>query len=90
MAKQIVPEGQGVTQKHAGITPPSKIDLFSGKHTASLIVGSLFVIVLICFIIFLLTTKDIEKQINTVIISGFFSLLSLLAGFFAGSKSKNE
>ncbi len=90
MAKQINTQDNGVTEKNTGITPPSKIDLFSGKHTSSLIVGSLFTIALICFIIFLCTIKEIDQQITILIISGFFSLLSLLAGFFAGSKSKND
>lgn len=90
MAKTIVPQGQGITEKNSGITPPSKLDLFSGKHTSSLIVGTLFVIALFCFIIYIKSISAADKEINTLIISGFFSLLSLLAGFFAGSKSKHE
>ncbi len=58
----------------------SRVDLFSGKHTASLIVGALFVIVFIGFIIYVVS-KD--EQDNSIV-NGFFSLLSLLAGFFAG------
>jgi len=90
MDKLIEPQGQGITQKNTGITTPSKVDLFSGKHTSSLIVAALFVVAFLGFVIFLCNIKDIDKQVNILIISGFFSLLSLLAGFFAGSKARNE
>jgi hypothetical protein len=78
----------GITERNTGLTPLSKVDSFSGTHTTSIIVASLFVLAFIGFVIFLCTIKQIDQQMTTLIISGFFSLLSLLAGFFAGSKSK--
>lgn len=61
-----------------GHVPISKIDLFSGRHTVSLIVAALFVIVLIVFSLCLLLNHSLESSI----ITGFFTLLSSLAGFF--------
>lgn len=66
----------------SGETPNSRLDSLSGQHTSSIIVGILFIVVFIGFTIYLCTKEKYEN----VIISGFFSLLSLLGGFFAGSQ----
>ncbi|HAT3994259.1 TPA: hypothetical protein I9Y78_003640 [Elizabethkingia anophelis] len=68
----------------SGDSPSSKIDLFSGKHTTSLIVAALFLIVFIGLIIYLILKDNYEN----IILNGMFSLLSLLGGFFAGSNMK--
>jgi hypothetical protein len=90
MAKQVNQGTEGITEKNAGIPSLSKIDQFSGRYTPSLIVGTLFTVVIICFIIFIISIKSLDQQIIILITSGFFSLLSLLAGFFVGTKLKNE
>ena len=69
-----------------GETPHSKLDLFSGKHTTSIIVAILFLVTLICFVI-LYCAKD---KLPDNIITGLFGLLGVLAGFFAGSNIKKE
>lgn len=73
------------TQGHiSGESPSSKIDLFSGKHTSSLVVAILFIVVFIGLITYLVFREKYEN----IVINGFFSLLSLLAGFFAGSNAR--
>ncbi|RUT79112.1 hypothetical protein [Ancylomarina longa] len=66
----------------AGEPAKSKVDLFSGEHTTSLIVGVLFIIVFIGLIIYV----SVKTSYVNLILNGFFSLLSLLGGFFAGSQ----
>ncbi len=66
----------------AGEPAESKVDLFSGKHTTSLIVAFLFCIVLVGLIIYIIAKENYES----LILNGFFSLLSLLGGFFVGSQ----
>ena len=60
----------------------SKVDLFSGEHTTSLIVGLLFLIVFIGLIIYI----SLKENSESIVLNGLFSLLSLLGGFFAGSQ----
>jgi len=74
-------------KKFSGESGKSKVDLFSGEHTTSLIVGFLFLIVLILFVCLLIWVNIID---NSVIVTGFFSLLSLLGGFFAGAQMNKK
>jgi hypothetical protein len=79
--------GEPQSAKVTGQPTQSKVDLFSGDHTAGLIVAILFVIVLIGFVIYV----SLKDDYNNLILNGFFSLLSLLGGFFAGSNiNKNK
>ena len=71
-----------LTKSVSGESAPSTVDLFSGKHTTSIIVAILFIAVLIAFAVYLIWGKPYE---NTII-TGFFSVLSLLGGFFAGTQ----
>lgn len=72
---------QSVTSSNS---PNSKIDLLSGKHTNSLLVAILFVVVFVGLIVYLCVKDNYEN----IILTGIFSLLSLLGGFFAGSNMK--
>jgi len=65
---------------------PSKVDVFSGKHTTSLIVATMFVLTLILFVLI----YCIKDNVSEIVITGFFSLLSLLAGYYAGTTSNNK
>ena len=65
---------------------PSKVDIFTGKHTTGIIVAILFVLVLISFILI----YCIKDTVSENVITGHFSLLSLLAGFYAGSSSSKN
>lgn len=60
----------------SGDSPSSKIDLFSGKHTTSLIVAALFLIVFIGLIIYLILKDNYEN----IILNGMFSF-KLIRGF---------
>ena len=66
----------------AGEPTKSKVDLFSGEHTTSLIVALLFLIVFIGLIIYI----SVKEKSESIVLNGLFSLLSLLGGFFAGSQ----
>ena len=77
-------DDKGTTVKNAGETSQkSKIDSLSGNHTTSIIVAVLFLIVFIGLVIIIILKDNID---SSQIITGIFSLLSLLAGFFAGSQ----
>ncbi len=69
-----------------GDTPLSKLDLFSGKHTTSIVVAVLFLVTLICFVILYCAKQTLPDNI----ITGLFGLLGVLAGFFAGANIKTE
>ena len=77
-------EKKVLTNKNIKKHPESRIDLFSGKHTTSLIVAVLFLAVFIGFMIYLCIARPYEN----LILSGLFALLNLLGGFFAGIKTK--
>lgn len=68
---------------------PSKFDLFSGKHTTALIVGTLYIVTLIAFIIFICLNANKNLPIE-MIITGFFTIMSGLIGFFAGTTYKRD
>lgn len=61
--------------------PPSKIDLLSGKHTTSIIVGMVFLVTLIGLIIIVCIRKDVPESLTT----GLIGILGVLAGFFVRS-----
>jgi hypothetical protein len=65
---------------------PSRLDSITGDHTTPIIVGLLFVITLIAFVILVCVKKDTTETL----ITGFFSLLSALIGFFAGSRAQKK
>lgn len=69
-----------------GDTPHSKIDLFSGKHTMSVIVGILIAVIFIG-LIFLVCFKD---KLLENLITGIIGLLGVLVGFFPGSIKKGD
>ena len=69
-----------------GDTPHSKIDLFSGKHTKSLIVGILIAILFIGLIV-LVCVKD---KLPENLINGIITLLGVLVGYFSGSIKKGD
>ncbi len=72
-----------------GEASQSRVDLFSGKHTTSLIVAALFLLTFIGLII-LVCIKSKEEMPDDLI-TGLVGLLGVLAGFFAGSTSmKNK
>lgn len=73
-----------IPQKGAfsGEPAKSKVDVFSGEHTTSLIVGVLFLVVFLGLIAYVC----IKDSYENLILTGLFSLLSLLGGFFAGSQ----
>ncbi|MEY2792300.1 MAG: hypothetical protein RJA76_292 [Bacteroidota bacterium] len=70
----------------SGETPHSKLDLFSGKHTTSIIVAILFLITLTCFVVLYCAKQTLPDNI----ITGLFGQLGVLAGFFAGSHIKKD
>jgi hypothetical protein len=80
--KNIIPKKGQISGK----PPQSKVDLFSGDHTASIIVAILFIIVFIGLVTYVCAKEKYEN----IIINGFFSLLSLLGGFFVGSQMKKR
>lgn len=68
-----------------GASPePSRVDLFSGRHTTSLIVGILIALVFITFVLVIIFKEKLPEHF----ITGTFGLLGVLAGFFATSLSK--
>ena len=69
-----------------GDTPHSKLDLFSGKHTTSLIVAVLFLVTLVGLIL-VVCVKD---RLPENIVTGLIGLLGVLAGFFASSHIKKD
>lgn len=69
-----------------GDTPHSKLDLFSGKHTTSLIVGILIAIIFAGLILVVCVKSNVPENL----ITGIIGLLGVLAGFFAGTFNKKE
>lgn len=69
-----------------GDTPYSKLDLFSGKHTTSLIVGILIAIIFAGLILVVCIKNNVPENL----ITGIIGLLGVLAGFFAGTFNKKE
>jgi hypothetical protein len=80
-----VPKKGGKTELNSGKTE-SRVDKFSGQHTTSLIIGLLFIVVFIGFIIIVC----VKSTVDPIIYTGFFSILSGLIGFFTGTKSKRD
>ena len=68
----------------SGEPSKSRVDLFSGVHTTSLIVAALFLFVFLGLMIYLCAASPYES----LVLNGLFALLSLLGGFFAGSQIK--
>jgi hypothetical protein len=66
----------------SGETSKSRVDLFSGEHTTTIVVAVLFAIVFIGLILYIILKDSYEN----LVLNGLFSLLSLLGGFFAGSQ----
>ncbi|HCW07255.1 MAG TPA: hypothetical protein DGG95_07820 [Cytophagales bacterium] len=64
----------------------SKLDKILGKHTNSVIVAILFLFTLCAFLLYIYLFKD---KLSDTITTGFISLLSGLAGFFAASFKNN-
>ena len=69
-----------------GEAPYSRVDLFTGKHTTSIIVAILFTITLIGFIVL----YCVKETMPDAILTGFLTLLGTLGGFFAGSTLKKD
>jgi hypothetical protein len=70
-----------------GVSPtPSKVDTVTGRHTIPFVVALLFVITLMVFLIIYLTKDNLPEGIVT----SFFSLLGVLAGFFVGTSAANK
>jgi heme/copper-type cytochrome/quinol oxidase subunit 4 len=69
-----------------GETPHSKLDLWSGKHTSSIIVGLLIAIIFTGLIIVICVKDKLPKNF----ITGIIGLLGVLAGFFAGTAGKKQ
>lgn len=78
-----IPNSDGKTERNTGNTG-SKVDRLTGQHTTSLIIGTLFIIVFISYVVIICIKTSVDPVINT----GMFSLLSALIGFFTGSKIK--
>jgi hypothetical protein len=70
----------------SGESSSSRVDLFSGEHTTTIVVAILFLVVFIGLIIYLIAKEKYEN----LVLNGLFSLLSLLGGFFAGSQLKKK
>lgn len=64
----------------------SKLDLFSGNHTTSLIVGMLIVIVFLGLIMVVCIKDELPEDL----ITGTIGLLGVLAGFFASNMNKEK
>ena len=63
----------------------STLDKWWGNHATSMIVAILFIFTLICFVVYLICYKDTTDKISNTIVTGFFSLLSALGGYFLAS-----
>jgi len=70
----------------SGEAPKSRVDSWSGQHTSSILVAILFVVVFLG----LVTYICVKDHYETVIITGLFSLLSSLIGFFIGSQTTKK
>ena len=77
--------GAGKTELNTG-NSTSKVDAFSGQHTTSLIIAGLFVIVFIAYVSVICFKAITPEGFNTSMIS----ILTLLIGFFTGTKAKKE
>ncbi len=80
-----VPKKGGKTELNSGNTD-SSVDKFSGQHTTSLIIAALFVLVLISYVLIICLKSNIDSGVNTSLIS----IMTLLIGFFTGSKTKKD
>ncbi len=67
-------------------TPQSKFDSWFGTHFTTLSVGILFLFTITCFTIII----SINPSISDKIITGFFTILGTLAGFFVGKVSRSN
>ncbi|MGZ3921273.1 MAG: hypothetical protein ACXVC7_13310, partial [Bacteroidia bacterium] len=65
---------------------PSKLDLLTGKHTTSVIILIMFVVIVITLGLYL----GLATRPEAIVITGFFTAISGLIGFFAGHKSSQK